>query len=372
MSRLAGLALAIAILAVVALMGGGFAQPVDAASYKLCAMRQGQKGPCTCEVKGGTPGEFFTVSRSRCRSAVKPAPPAAAAANETAAAPVEATAPANEAPAAGASSIETGATSKSDDAVAQSAAPVSAASPSANRRLLAVRARGVLNCGINPDLLGFAKRTAAGAWTGIDADFCRAVAAAVLGDAGKVAFIPVETNDRFEALTTGAVDILSRNTTWTMDRDVDMALEFAGILYFDGQGFLTSDARGLVSAQQLGGATICVEQGTTSEANMKYYFAAHKVEVVAKTFANRAELLKAYVDGTCEAITGDRSGLFADRAELENPEVACHSARDHFEGTAGASCPAVRSGMGGDRPLDIGRSGQCRGSRSRQSDGHGQ
>lgn len=182
-----------------------------------------------------------------------------------------------------------------------------------------MRARGKLLCGVNPNLLGFSVQNATGQWVGIDTDFCRAVAAAVFSDPAKVDFIPVETSERFEALKSGKIDILSRNTTWTMNREVEMGLEFAGTLYFDGQGFLTSDERGLVSAQQLAGASICVEQGTTSADNVAFYFKANQIDVDVKSFVTRAELLKAYAAGDCDAYSGDRSSLFADRAAFADP-----------------------------------------------------
>jgi general L-amino acid transport system substrate-binding protein len=200
------------------------------------------------------------------------------------------------------------------------AAPAPAAIPAPAGRLAAIKARGKLICGVNPNLLGFSLQNAAGQWVGIDADFCRALAAAVFADASKVEFVPLETNERFEALKSGKIDVLSRNTTWTMGREVEMGLEFAGVLYFDGQGFMTSDERGLVSAQQLAGASVCVEQGTTTADNMAFYFKSHQIDVEIKPFATRAELVKAYLAGTCDAYSGDRSSLFADRAGFDAPE----------------------------------------------------
>lgn len=276
----------------------------SAQSYRLCALRDGAKGPCTCELKGGVPGEFVTVARSRCRSpaaAKKPDPatavPQAAAAAAEPAAPVAASAAAPPA----AKILETG------------GLPVS-------RRIVDIRARGKLLCGVNTDLLGFSKQTESGSWTGLDVDFCRAVGAAVFGDASKVEFVPVDTAERFDALKSGKIDLLARNTTWTMDRDVQ-GLEFAGILYLDGQGFMTRDDRGLVSAQQLGGLRVCVEAGTTSEANASYYFKAHNSDAVLQSFATQDAMLEAYAKGECDAISGDRSALFSERAEFTDPET---------------------------------------------------
>lgn len=185
--------------------------------------------------------------------------------------------------------------------------------------LQTVQKRGHLICGVNTGLAGFSAPDDHGGWTGIDADFCRAVAAAIFDDATKVAFVPVETNQRFDVLLAGEVDLLARNTTWTMGRDVEMGLDFAGVLYFDGQGFMTGDDRGLVSAQQLAGLKICVEAGTTTEANMAYYFAAHQLDVQTQSYPGRKEMLDAYIAGTCDAYSGDRSALFSDRAGFSEP-----------------------------------------------------
>lgn len=191
--------------------------------------------------------------------------------------------------------------------------------PATSGTLDNVRTRGKLVCGVNPGLLGFAQRNASGVWSGIDADFCRAVAVAVLGDAEKVDFVPLDTTERFDALSNGKIDLLSRNTTWNMNRDVDMALEFVGVLYFDGQSFITGDSRGLVSAQQLNGMKVCVQSSTTTETNMNYYFSTHRITADIKTFGTRGDLVKAYLEGTCDAYSADRSSLYADRAGFENP-----------------------------------------------------
>lgn len=182
-----------------------------------------------------------------------------------------------------------------------------------------VRARDKLFCGVNPSLLGFAHRTESGEWAGLDVDFCRAVAVAVLGDPGKVEFVPLDAAARFEALKAGTIDLLSRNTTWTMSRDVDLGFEFVGVIYFDGQSFLASEDRGLVSAQQLAGAKICVQASTTTAENLSFYLQTHKIEAETQAFASRDELQKAYLEGQCDAYTADRSSLFADRAGFPEP-----------------------------------------------------
>jgi general L-amino acid transport system substrate-binding protein len=279
-----------------------------AQAYRLCALRDGPQGPCTCELKGGGPGEYVTAPRSRCRGGSAAKAPAAA--------------PAAQKPTA---TAETPAAASPAAAPAAAAAPLSGAAietgglPS-SRKILDIRSRGKLLCGINPDLLGFSKQTEAGTWVGLDADFCRAVAAAVFGDSTKLEFVPVDTGSRFDALKSGKIDLLARNTTWTMDRDVSLGLEFAGILYIDGQGFMASDERGLVSAQQLAGLTVCVESGTTSEANAAYYFKSHDSSVELKSFASRPEMMDAYVKGECDAVSGDRTSLFAQRAGFAEPE----------------------------------------------------
>ena len=315
--RCSALLAAIALLVVSAL-------PLSAASYRLCALRSGASGPCTCVAD--KPGEYVVAPGRYCKKAppadkaaaqpqpeaAKPAAEAPPAKSAEADKPEEAPAPPATAPAQPAAAPATQA--------APAAQPAAAAPQAATGRLAEVKARGKLLCGVNASLLGFSMQNAAGQWVGIDADFCRAVAAAVFSDATKVEFVPLETNERFEALKSGKIDVLSRNTTWTMGREVEMGLEFAGVLYFDGQGFMTSDERGLVSAQQLAGTSVCVEQGTTTADNMSFYFKAHQIDVEIKPFATRAELVKAYLDGACDAYSGDRSSLYADRAGFDAPD----------------------------------------------------
>jgi general L-amino acid transport system substrate-binding protein len=272
--------------------------PSHAAS-RLCALRDGPRGPCTCKSDADGPGQFTVVPKSRCRAA------ASGSAKKDAA-------PASEAAA------ETSAGSAAPAASGAEAANASS-EPAPVATLDAVRQRGKVLCGVNTGLLGFSARTDSGAWAGLDVDFCRAVAAAVLGDGSKVEFVPLETNERFEALTDGKVDILSRNTTWTMSREVELGLRFAGVLYFDGQGFMTGDDRGFVSAQQLAGSKVCVEGGTTTEKNMAYFFKVHQIEVETVVRPTREEMLKAYADGTCDTYSGDRSALYADRASFAEP-----------------------------------------------------
>lgn len=321
----------ISTLVAVSIAGLAGSGPVSAAG-SMCAFRDGPSGPCTCKMQGDGPGQFTVVPKSRCRKdATKPAgtadaPPEAPAASPADAAqtPAAAAAPAEAAPSAAPSEQAAQPASPAEPAAAEAVAPAAAAVttaavPAGSGKLDQVRARGKLLCGVHTGLTGFSAQTGSGAWAGLDVDFCRAVAAAALGDAGKVDFVPIETTQRFEALKSGQIDVLARNTTWTMARDVDLELEFAGISYFDGQGFLTSEERGLVSAQQLAGTKVCVEAGTTSETNMAYYFKAHGIEVETQTFTSRDEMVKAYLEGKCDAYTGDRSALYSDRAGFTEP-----------------------------------------------------
>jgi general L-amino acid transport system substrate-binding protein len=175
-----------------------------------------------------------------------------------------------------------------------------------------VRARGTLICGVSEGLPGFSEKDSSGVWRGFDVDFCKAVAAVVFGDITKVEYRPLSAEARFEALKDRRIDLLSRNTTWTMSRELDLGLEFAGISYFDGQGFLLP--------LQLGGAKICVATGTTSESNASAFFQSHNLKVLFLTFTERAQAHAAYADKKCDVFTGDRSGLAAERSLLPTPE----------------------------------------------------
>lgn len=210
------------------------------------------------------------------------------------------------------------------DAAARAAALLAAASlfaPTAAgaATLDDVRARGELLCGVNQGLLGFASQDASGAWSGFDVDFCRAVAAAVLGDPGKVALVPLSAAERFDALKGGKVDLLSRNSTWTMSRETGLGLTFAGVTYYDGQGFMVPSAKGVVSALELGGSTVCVQGGTTSEANLADYFGTNNMAYTAVVTASPAESIAAYAEGRCGVVTSDMSQLYALRLELADP-----------------------------------------------------
>jgi general L-amino acid transport system substrate-binding protein len=186
--------------------------------------------------------------------------------------------------------------------------------------LAQVKQRGVLNCGSNTGLAGFGQPDAQGNWRGLDVEYCRAVAAAVFGDQTKVKFVPLSAKDRFTALQSGEVDVLVRNTTWTSSRDTSLGLNFAAVNYYDGQGFMVKKGLKVASAKELSGATVCVQQGTTTELNLADYFRANRMELKAVTFATNDETIKAYDAGRCDAFTTDASGLYAERLRLAKPD----------------------------------------------------
>ena len=185
--------------------------------------------------------------------------------------------------------------------------------------LKAVKDRGMLNCGANGSLAGFGLPDAQGKWTGLDVDFCRAIAAAVLNDAEKVKYVPLSAKDRFTALQSGEVDVLARNTTWTSSRDTSLGLNFTGVNYYDGQGFMVRKSLKVNSALELNGASVCVQQGTTTELNLADYFGANKMQLKTVTFASSNEAVKAYDAGRCDAYTTDASALYAERLRVATP-----------------------------------------------------
>ena len=183
-----------------------------------------------------------------------------------------------------------------------------------------IKKRGFLTCGSNPGLAGFGLPDGNGHWAGLDVDFCRAIAAAIFNDAGKVRFIPLTAKDRFAALQSGAVDVLANNTTWTLSRETGQGSLFAGVNYFDGQGFMAHKKLNLSSALELSGASICVQQGTTTELNLADFFQANNMKYEPVAFATSDEAIKAYDSGRCDAYTTDASGLYAERTRLANPD----------------------------------------------------
>ena len=184
-----------------------------------------------------------------------------------------------------------------------------------------VKARGTLNCGVTTGLVGFAAPDANGEWQGFDVAVCRAVAAAVLGDATAVEFVPTTGKTRFTALASGEIDMLARNTTWTLSRDVDLKFDFLGVNYYDGQGFMVPKELGVSSAKELDGATVCIQTGTTTELNLADFFRANNISYEPVPIETNAEAQQQYLAGACDVYTTDASGLAATRATFEDPSA---------------------------------------------------
>jgi general L-amino acid transport system substrate-binding protein len=193
-----------------------------------------------------------------------------------------------------------------------------AASSATGQTLKAVKDRGSLSCGVSQGLSGFSVPDDKGNWTGFDVDFCRAIAAAVLNDSTKVKFTALSAKDRFEPLKTGSIDVLSRNTTWTLSRDVAYG-NFTGVTYYDGQGFMVRKALKINSALELSGASICTQTGTTTELNLADYFRANNMKYEVIAFGTADETVKAYESGRCDAFTTDVSQLYSEKLKLANP-----------------------------------------------------
>ena len=183
-----------------------------------------------------------------------------------------------------------------------------------------VKAAGELKCGVSTGLAGFALADANGVWDGFDVAVCRAVAAAVLGDGSKVKFVPTTGKTRFTALASGEIDMLARNTTWTFSRDVDLKFEFAGVNYYDGQGFMAPKALGISSAKELDGATVCIQTGTTTELNLADFFRANGISYDPVPIETNSEAQAQYLAGACDVYTTDASGLASTRATFESPD----------------------------------------------------
>jgi general L-amino acid transport system substrate-binding protein len=183
-----------------------------------------------------------------------------------------------------------------------------------------VKSRGSLSCGVNVGLAGFSQPDDKGNWTGLDVDYCKAIAAAVLGDATKVKYVPTTAKERFTALQSGEIDVLIRNTTWTTARDSSLGLIFAGVNYYDGQGFMVKGSLGVKTAKELNGATVCVQTGTTTELNLADYFKANKMTYKPVVFEKLDETLQAYLAGRCDVYTTDQSGLYSVRVQQPKPE----------------------------------------------------
>src|SRR5471030_2164402 len=185
--------------------------------------------------------------------------------------------------------------------------------------LKTVKDRGMLSCGVSQGLPGFSAPDDKGNWAGLDVDICRAIAAAVFNDPAKVKFVPLSAKDRFTALQSGEIDVLSRNTTWTLSRDTSLGANFTGVTYYDGQGFLVKKSLKVNSALELNSASVCVQTGTTTEQNLADYFKSNNMKYEVIAFGSNDEAVKAYESGRCDVFTNDVSGLYADRLKLANP-----------------------------------------------------
>ena len=185
--------------------------------------------------------------------------------------------------------------------------------------LKTVTDRGMLSCGVSQGLPGFSLPDDKGNWTGLDVDICRAIAAAIFNDSAKVKFVPLSAKDRFTALQSGEIDLLSRNTTWTLSRDTSLGANFTGVTYYDGQGFLVKKSLKVNSALELNSASVCVQTGTTNEQNLADYFKGNNMKYEVIAFGSADETIKAYESGRCDVFTADVSQLFAERLKLSNP-----------------------------------------------------
>jgi general L-amino acid transport system substrate-binding protein len=184
-----------------------------------------------------------------------------------------------------------------------------------------VQGKGFVQCGVSQGLPGFSNFDEKGNWSGVDVDVCRAVAAAIFGDDSAVKFTPLSAKERFTALQSGEIDILSRNTTWTATRDTALGLNFAGVNYYDGQGFMVPNSLGVDTAKKLSGASICTNTGTTTELNVSDYFRANDMDYTVVAFEKADEVVAAYDSGRCDVYTTDQSGLYAQRIKLKDPSA---------------------------------------------------
>ncbi|WP_354624964.1 amino acid ABC transporter substrate-binding protein [Psychromonas sp. MME2] len=185
-----------------------------------------------------------------------------------------------------------------------------------------VTKKGALNCGVSTGIPGFSATDSKGVWKGLDVDLCRSIAAAVLGDAEKVKYIPLTAKERFTALQSGEIDVLVRSTTWTATRDTSLGLNFAGVNYYDGQGFLVNKKLGVKSAKELDGATFCIQAGTTTELNLTDYFKSTGMEYKAVTYDTSGQTIDGFKNGRCDAVTSDASQLYGLKQKLNDPNSA--------------------------------------------------
>ena len=190
----------------------------------------------------------------------------------------------------------------------------------AGKTLDAIKSRDQLVCGVNVALAGFSSTDSEGKWSGMDVDYCKALAASILGDANKVKYVPLNAQQRFTALQSGEIDILSRNTTWTLTRDASLGANFVGVMYYDGQGFMVKKELKIASAKELNGATVCTQSGTTTEKNLSDFARVNKLDIKPLVFEKNEAATGAYQSGRCQAYTTDASGLAAERSISKNPD----------------------------------------------------
>ena len=203
--------------------------------------------------------------------------------------------------------------------IAHSAIATAQEKPKERGTLQNVKDRGSLSCGVSQGLPGFSTPDDKGNWTGLDVDVCRAIAAAIFGDPTKVKFVPLSAKDRFTALQSGEIDVLSRNSTWTLSRDTSLGLNYTGVTYYDGQGFLARKSLKVNSALELNSASVCVQQGTTNEQNVADYFKGNNMKYEVIAFGPADETMKAYESGRCDVFTADVSQLYSERLKLAVP-----------------------------------------------------
>ncbi|EHK2922965.1 amino acid ABC transporter substrate-binding protein [Vibrio parahaemolyticus] len=206
--------------------------------------------------------------------------------------------------------------------VAASTAMMATSAQAADTTLDRVKKQGFLTCGVSTGLPGFSNPNSKGEWEGIDVEYCQALAAAVLGDKTKVKYVPLTAKERFTALQSGEIDVLSRNTTWTLHRDTALGLNFVGVNYYDGQGFMVKKDLGISSAKELDGASVCVQSGTTTELNLADYFRNSGMSYKPVVFDTAAQTSKGFDAGRCDVLTTDQSGLYALRLNLKDPSSA--------------------------------------------------
>lgn len=183
-----------------------------------------------------------------------------------------------------------------------------------------VKKKGYIQCGVTGGVAGFSAPDANNNWSGLEVDYCRALSAAIFDDPDKVRYTPLTSTERFAALSSGEIDVLSRTTTWTMSRDTTLGIAFAGVMFYDGQGFMVRKADKIASAKDLSGASICIESGTTTELNAADYFSANKLEYKPIVFVDQDEVVKAFQDGRCDVYTTDASALAAERSKFSAPD----------------------------------------------------